>query len=85
MPRQIALPPMLAPRLICREAAAAYVCVSPNTFDQMVKDGRMPRPRLLGGKRRAWDVRALDAAIDSLPVQDDDAGTDETWGDVDAA
>jgi predicted DNA-binding transcriptional regulator AlpA len=85
MPRQTALPPMLAPRLISREAAAAYVCVSPNTFDEMVEDGRMPRPRSLGGKRRAWDVRALDAAIDHLPVQGDDAGPDETWGDVDAA
>jgi predicted DNA-binding transcriptional regulator AlpA len=85
MPRQTALPPMLPPRLISREAAAAYVCVSPNTFDEMVKDGRMPRPRSLGGKRRAWDVRALDVAIDSLPVQYDDAGTDKTWGDVDAA
>ena len=85
MPRQTALPPTLAPRLISREAAAAYVCVSPNTFDEMVSDGRMPRPRVLGRKRRAWDVRALDAAVDRLPVQGDDAGTDETWGDVDAA
>jgi predicted DNA-binding transcriptional regulator AlpA len=85
MPRQTALPPTLAPRLVSREAAAAYVCVSPNTFDEMVSDGRMPRPRVLGPKRRAWDVRALDAAIDRLPVQDDDPRTDETWGDVDAA
>jgi predicted DNA-binding transcriptional regulator AlpA len=85
MPRQTALPPTLAPRLISREAAAAYDCVSPNTFDDMVGDGRMPRPRVLSPKRRAWDVRALDAAIDRLPVQGDDPGTDETWGDVDAA
>jgi excisionase family DNA binding protein len=85
MPRQSALPPTLAPRLVTREAAAAYVCVSPNTFDKMVDDGRMPRPRLLGGKRRAWDIRALDLAIDRLPIDGDDAGIDETWGDVDAA
>jgi hypothetical protein len=51
----------------------------------MVEDGRMPRPRLLGEKRRAWDVRALDAAVDHLPIDGDDAGIDETWGDVDAA
>jgi hypothetical protein len=38
MTRQVALPPTLAPRLINREAAAAYVCVSPNTFDEMVKE-----------------------------------------------
>ena len=85
MPRQAALPPTLAPRLVSREAAAAYVCVSPNTFDEMVRQGRMPRPRLLGGKRRAWDVRALDAAVDRLPIDGFDAGIDETWGDVDAA
>jgi predicted DNA-binding transcriptional regulator AlpA len=85
MPRQTALPPTLPPRLVSREAAAAYICISPNAFDEMVKDGRMPRPRILGGKRRAWDVRALDAAIDRLPVQGDDAAADETWGDVDAA
>jgi hypothetical protein len=58
MARQTALPPTIPPRLVNREAAAAYVCVSPNTSDAMVKDGLMPRPKLLGGKRRAWDVRA---------------------------
>ena len=84
MPRQTALPPMLAPRLISREAAAAYVCVSPNTFDQMVNDGRMPQPRVLSRNRHAWDVRDLDAAVDLLPVRGDDTGSDETWGDIDA-
>jgi predicted DNA-binding transcriptional regulator AlpA len=67
MPRQSALPPTMAPRLLAREASAAYACLSPNTFDGMVKDGRMPKPRLLGSKRLAWDVRELDAAIDALP------------------
>jgi integrase/predicted DNA-binding transcriptional regulator AlpA len=85
MPRQAALPPTLAPRLIAREAAAAYVSVSPNTFDQMVLDGRMPKPKILGGRRIAWDVRALDQAVDALPVRDDEVAGDETWGDVDAA
>src|SRR5258708_9101938 len=85
MPRQTALPPMLSPRLVNREAAAAYVCVSPNTFDEMVEEGRMPRPRLLGGKRRAWDVRALDAAGDHLPVDCDHSHVDSTLEDIDAA
>jgi predicted DNA-binding transcriptional regulator AlpA len=60
--RQIALPPTLAPRLINRDAAAAYVNLSPNTFDEMVKAGKMPRPKQLTGRRLAWDVRALDPA-----------------------
>lgn len=85
MARQSALPTTLAPRLIGRDAAAEYISVSPTTFDLMMKDGRMPRPKLLRGRRRAWDVRALDAAIDRLPVDGDDVQADETWGDVDAA
>jgi predicted DNA-binding transcriptional regulator AlpA len=84
VPRQAALPPTLAPRLISREAAAAYVCVSPNTFDGMVKDKRMPRPKRLGLRRHAWDFRSLDDAIDRLPTESDD-DLDDTWGDVDAA
>lgn len=84
MPRQAALPPTLAPRLISRGAAAAYVCVSPNTFDEMVKDGRMPRAKVLGLRRHAWDVRSLDDAIDRLPTEGEDAH-DDSWGDVDAA
>ena len=80
MARQNALPPTLAPRLIAREAAAAYVSVSPGTFDEMVADGRMPRPRRLSNRRKAWDVRLLDAAVDNLPVDGEDASArDETW------
>jgi len=85
MARQTALPPTLAPRLIGREAAAAYVSVSPTKFDEMVEGGSMPVPRMLGGRRRAWDVRELDAAIDQLPLACEDSQVDETWSDVDAA
>jgi predicted DNA-binding transcriptional regulator AlpA len=84
MVRQVALPPTLAPRLIGREAAAAYVCVSPNTFDRMVDDGRMPHARRLGERRIAWDVRELDIAVDRLPAETVDDPGDETWSDVDA-
>jgi len=83
MTRQVALPPTLAPRLIGREAAAAYVCVSPNTFDRMVEGGRMPHAKRLGDRRIAWDVRELDVAVDQLPVEAAGPG-DETWSDVDA-
>jgi predicted DNA-binding transcriptional regulator AlpA len=54
--------------LIGREAAAAYVSVSPATFDAMVRDKRMPPPRRLTEGRKAWDVRLLDHAIDGLPL-----------------
>jgi predicted DNA-binding transcriptional regulator AlpA len=84
MARQTALPPTLAPRLINREAAAAYTSTSPNIFDQMVNDGRMPRPKVLCGRRRAWDVRALDNAIDNLPSDGGDL-IDQSWSDFNAA
>jgi predicted DNA-binding transcriptional regulator AlpA len=77
------LPPTLAPRLIGREAAAAYVNLSPNTFDEMVKAGKMPKPKVLTGRRKAWDVRALDISIDNLPTAGA-APDDDTWSDVDA-
>ena len=85
MAQQTTLPPTLAPRLIGRQAAAAYISVAPMTFDQMVEDGRMPAAKLLGGRRRAWDVRELDAAVDRLPVLSDDSPSDESWSDIDAA
>jgi predicted DNA-binding transcriptional regulator AlpA len=81
--RQIALPPTLAPRLVNRDAAAAYVNLSPNTFDELVKVGKMPRPKQLTGRRLAWDVRALDTAIDYLPTVGN-SEIDNTWSDIDA-
>lgn len=79
MARQSALPPTLAPRLIGREAAAAYVSLSPGAFDRLVEEGKMPKPRLLLGRRRAWDVRLLDAAVDDLPVEGGEALVDTSW------
>jgi hypothetical protein len=87
MPHQKALPATLPPRLIARDAAAAFVCVSPNTFDDLVERGLMPKARILGDKRRAWDVRELDAAADALPHDGDDAlmKVDDGWSDDHAA
>lgn len=81
MPKQAALPPTLSPRLIGREAAAAYVGVSPNTFDATVENGTMPKPRLLPGcRRKVWDVRDRDAAVDGLPHDGDDpTSADQGW------
>jgi predicted DNA-binding transcriptional regulator AlpA len=86
-----ALPPTLAPRLIGRDAAAAYVGVSPNTFDKMIADGLMPNPRRLTERRLAWDMRQLDTAVDRLPIDgvadgnaDTDTTDDHSWDDIDA-
>jgi predicted DNA-binding transcriptional regulator AlpA len=65
VPRYDALPSNLPPRGLCREAAAQYVGVSVGKFDQMMKDGRMPKPIRIDG-RKVWDRCALDAAFDAL-------------------
>lgn len=72
MARHTALPDTLPPRLVSREAAAAYVGVGSTKFDEMVGDGRMPRAKRIDG-RKVWCVRALNAAVNSLP--DDEPGT----------
>ena len=80
MAKQAALPPSLPPRLIGRDAAAAYISVAPNTFDRMIEEGRMPRPRVLGDKRNAWDTKELDVAVDRLPHEGEElAASDEGW------
>lgn len=84
MARQTALPPTLAPRLIGREAAAAYLSVSPTKFDELVADGRMPPPRLID-RRRAWVVGELDAAVERLPRAREYDDADRSWEDIDAS
>lgn len=59
------LPPSLAPRGLSRVVAAAYIGVSPTKFDEMVADGRMPKPKRIDG-RRVWDKRKVDEAFDEL-------------------
>lgn len=64
--------------MLMRDEAAAYLSVSPGMFDAMVKDRRMPPPKLLGAHRKAWDRRELDIAIDQLPTEVED-DSDRTW------
>ena len=73
--RRYALPEGTLPRGLSRRQAAAYVGVSPTTFNAMVADGRMPKPKQIG-KRRVWDRHQLDAAFDALP---DDNEQDDVW------
>lgn len=60
-----ALPPPTR-RGLKRVEAADYIGVSPTKFDEMVADGRMPKPKRADG-RKVWDVRALDSSFDALP------------------
>jgi excisionase family DNA binding protein len=54
------------PRGLSREEAARYVGVGGTKFDEMVKDGRMPKPKRVEG-RVVWDRAALDLAFSDLP------------------
>jgi predicted DNA-binding transcriptional regulator AlpA len=73
-PRDI-LPRSLPPRGLSRAQAAAYIGVSPTLFDEMVDDGRMPKPARIN-TRAVWDRVKLDEAFAAL--SDGEAG-DDPW------
>ncbi|MCZ7859865.1 hypothetical protein O9X98_00465 [Agrobacterium salinitolerans] len=54
------------PRGMSRDEAARYIGVGTTKFDQMVKDGRMPKPKRIDG-RTVWDRIKLDEAFTRLP------------------
>jgi prophage regulatory protein len=58
----------LTPRLLRRERAAAYLDMSPGSFDKLVKEGRLPQPKSLE-PFKAWDRFDLDALCDQLPYE----------------
>jgi hypothetical protein len=65
-------------RGLSREESAMYVGVGATKFDQMVGDGRMPKPKMVDA-RKVWDVRKLDLAFDGLPDED---GGGSSWADA---
>jgi excisionase family DNA binding protein len=54
------------PRGMSRDEAARYIGVGATKFDEMVADGRMPKPKRVDG-RVIWDRLRLDAAFTDLP------------------
>jgi len=52
-----------------REESARYVGVSTSKFDEMVRDGRMPKPKRIDGCV-VWDLRRLDLVWDALSGDD---------------
>jgi hypothetical protein len=66
--------------------AAVYLSLSPSFFRKLVAAARMPRPRVIGG-RRIWDVEELDLAFKAMPREGGDTDpifeSDETdtWAD----
>lgn len=70
------LPKSLPPIGLSRETAAAFIDVSPSKFDEMVKDGRMPKPKQIDA-RRVWSRTAIEKAFARLPGGEDDM--DDEW------
>jgi len=68
MPKLDVLPSSLPPRGLSRPQAAAVVGVSVGTFDVMVDDGRMPKPKLIG-TRKLWDRVRVEEAFTELPEE----------------
>ena len=66
------LPASLPPRGLSRAQAAEYIGVGVTKFDEMVVDGRMPKPKRIDG-RTVWDRIKLDEAFAAL----DDANANE--------
>jgi predicted DNA-binding transcriptional regulator AlpA len=63
------LPPSLPPRGLSRTQAAEYIGVGVTKFDEMVNDGRMPKPKRIDG-RIVWDRVLLDEAFEALQDAD---------------
>lgn len=67
------------PRGLSRVEAARYVGVSPTLFDQLVEDGRMPRPKHMN-RRNVWDRLKLDIAFDA--IEDEAAAENDPYADM---
>lgn len=50
-----------------RDMAAYYCGLSPNTFEDRVQSGTMPKPHR-EGRRLLWDLRELDRALGDDPT-----------------
>jgi predicted DNA-binding transcriptional regulator AlpA len=59
-----------------RHEAAQYLAISPSKFDQLVSEGRVPKPFHVD-RCSIWDIRDLDLAFDALK---DGVGRNE-WDD----
>ena len=66
----------LPKRGLSRAEAAFYVGVGTSKFDELVKDGRMPRPIQID-RRVVWDCRRLDRAFEELSSDGDGNPWDE--------
>jgi predicted DNA-binding transcriptional regulator AlpA len=63
-----------------RPAAAAYIGVGVSLFDEMVADGRMPRPKQINS-RKVWHREPLAEAFAELPEEGQGQESSSPWMD----
>jgi len=61
----------ILPRGLNRRQSAFYLGIGTTKFDEMVKDGRMPKPRVID-TRTVWDRYELDDAFEALPHREEE-------------
>jgi len=76
--RKDVLPLSVPKRGLSRPEAAEYIGVSKTKFEEMVADGRMPKPKRIDG-RVVWDRIQVDLAFTALPDEND---RDDLWARV---
>jgi predicted DNA-binding transcriptional regulator AlpA len=69
-PKPQILPVSLPPLGLSREQAADFVGVGTTLFDELVNDGRMPRPKRIN-KRTVWNRIKIEEAFFELPDDND--------------
>lgn len=67
------LPASLPPLGLGREVAAQFLGIGASKFDELVKDGRMPPPKRIDG-RKVWSRPELETFFSALPA---DSGPNE--------
>jgi predicted DNA-binding transcriptional regulator AlpA len=66
---------------LSRAEAAEYIGVGPALFDEMVKDGRMPKPKLINS-RRIWMRAKIEKSFAELPEDGQTPEPASPWRDV---
>jgi predicted DNA-binding transcriptional regulator AlpA len=67
---------MILARGLPRPDAAEYLGISPSKFSCLVRDGRLPSPRMIDCKK-VWDRKELDEFFEALPF--DNAHDPNEW------
>lgn len=74
--RQLITPPV--PRLLGMNHAAAFLGVSPRTFEKLWRGRHLPQPHRFG-RRLLWDIKVLERYVDTLSGLDDEKVSNEGW------